>query len=181
MTELKISIENVNPAVLWGPNNDHFEIIKKQYPKLKLVARGSELKVLGDDHELSVFDEKFSHLLNHVEKFENLNITDLERILGSKASPDTAPKPTVDDKSTTGEVLVFGPNGILVKARTANQKRMVTAINTNDILFAIGPAGTGKTYTAVALAVRALKNKEVKRIILTRPAVEAGENLGFLP
>ena len=181
MTELKISIENVNPAVLWGPNNDHFEIIKKQYPKLKLVARGSELKVLGDDHELSVFDEKFSHLLNHVEKFENLNITDLERILGSKASSDAAPKPTVDDKSTTGEVLVFGPNGILVKARTANQKRMVTAINTNDILFAIGPAGTGKTYTAVALAVRALKNKEVKRIILTRPAVEAGENLGFLP
>lgn len=181
MTELKISIENVNPAVLWGPNNDHFEIIKKQYPKLKLVARGSELKVLGDDHELSVFDEKFSHLLNHVEKFENLNITDLERILGSRASSDNAPKPTVDDKSTTGEVLVFGPNGILVKARTANQKRMVTAINTNDILFAIGPAGTGKTYTAVALAVRALKNKEVKRIILTRPAVEAGENLGFLP
>jgi phosphate starvation-inducible protein PhoH and related proteins len=181
LTELKISIENVNPAVLWGPNNDHFEIIKKQYPKLKLVARGSELKVLGDDHELSVFDEKFSHLLNHVEKFENLNITDLERILGSKAPSDTAPKPTIDDKSTTGEVLVFGPNGILVKARTANQKRMVTAINTNDILFAIGPAGTGKTYTAVALAVRALKNKEVKRIILTRPAVEAGENLGFLP
>ena len=181
MTELKISIENVNPAVLWGPNNDHFEIIKKQYPKLKLVARGSELKVLGDDHELSVFDEKFSHLLNHVEKFENLNITDLERILGSKASSDNGPKPAVDDKSTTGEVLVFGPNGILVKARTANQKRMVTAINTNDILFAIGPSGTGKTYTAVALAVRALKNKEVKRIILTRPAVEAGENLGFLP
>jgi phosphate starvation-inducible protein PhoH and related proteins len=181
LTELKISIENVNPAVLWGPNNDHFEIIKKQYPKLKLVARGSELKVLGDEHELSVFEEKFSHLLKHVEKSENLNITDLERILGSKASSDTAAKPIVEDKSTTGEVLVFGPNGIMVKARTANQKRMVTAINTNDILFAIGPAGTGKTYTAVALAVRALKNKEIKRIILTRPAVEAGENLGFLP
>ena len=181
MNELKISIDNVNPAVLWGPNNDHFEIIKKQYPKLKLVARGSELKVLGDDHELSIFDEKFSNLLNHVEKFENLNITDLERILGSKPSPNSTAEPAAVDKSTTGEVLVFGPNGVLVKARTANQKRMVTAINTNDILFAIGPAGTGKTYTAVALAVRALKNKEVKRIILTRPAVEAGENLGFLP
>ena len=181
MTELKISIENVNPAVLWGPNNDHFEIIKKQYPKLKLVARGSELKVLGDDHELSVFDEKFNHLLNHVEKFENLNITDLERILGSSAVPKVASEPSAGDKSTTGEVLVFGPNGILVKARTANQKRMVTAIDKSDILFAIGPAGTGKTYTAVALAVRALKNKEIKRIILTRPAVEAGENLGFLP
>jgi phosphate starvation-inducible PhoH-like protein len=181
LTELKISIENVNPAVLWGPNNDHFEIIKKQYPKLKLVARGSELKVLGDDHELSVFDEKFSHLLNHVEKFENLNITDLERILGSNAAPKAAAEPAAGDKSTTGEVLVFGPNGILVKARTANQKRMVSAIDKNDIVFAIGPAGTGKTYTAVALAVRALKNKEIKRIILTRPAVEAGENLGFLP
>jgi len=181
LTELKISIENVNPAVLWGPNNDHFEIIKKQYPKLKLVARGSELKVLGDDHELSVFDEKFNHLLNHVEKFENLNITDLERILGSSAVPKVASEPSAGDKSTTGEVLVFGPNGILVKARTANQKRMVTAIDKSDILFAIGPAGTGKTYTAVALAVRALKNKEIKRIILTRPAVEAGENLGFLP
>ena len=181
LTELKISIENVNPAVLWGPNNDHFEIIKKQYPKLKLVARGSELKVLGDDHELSIFDEKFSHLLNHVEKFENLNITDLERILGSRAHVSTTTEPAASDKSTTGEVIVFGPNGILVKARTPNQRRMVDGIGLNDILFAIGPAGTGKTYTAVALAVRALKNKEIKRIILTRPAVEAGENLGFLP
>lgn len=181
MTELKISIDNVNPAVLWGPNNDHFEIIKKQYPKLKLVARGNELKVLGDDHELSVFDEKFSLLLNHVEKFENLNITDLERILGSKAQPAAPAEAAPSDKSTTGEVIVFGPNGILVKARTANQRRMVEGIGRNDILFAIGPAGTGKTYTAVALAVRALKNKEIKRIILTRPAVEAGENLGFLP
>ena len=181
MNELKISIDNVNPAVLWGPNNDHFEIIKKQYPKLKLVARGNELKVLGDDHELSVFDEKFSNLLNHVEKFENLNITDLERILGSKGASKAIVESGAVDKSTTGEVLVFGPNGVLVKARTANQKRMVTAIDTNDIVFAIGPAGTGKTYTAVALAVRALKNKEIKRIILTRPAVEAGENLGFLP
>ena len=180
MNELKISIDHINPAVLWGPNNDHFEIIKKQYPKLKLVARGSELKVLGDDNELAVFQDKFNHLLNHVEKFENLSITDIERVLGSKAAASVVPE-TVNDKSTTGEVIVFGPNGIMVKARTANQRRMVNSIATNDIIFAIGPAGTGKTYTAVALAVRALKNKEVKRIILTRPAVEAGENLGFLP
>lgn len=180
MNELKLSIENVNPAVLWGPNNDHFEIIKKQYPKLKIVARGSEVKVLGDDHELSVFQEKFSHLLSHVEKFENLNITDLERILGSKVSAASSSEP-VTDKFASGEVIVFGPNGVMVKARTANQRKMVDSINTSDILFAIGPAGTGKTYTAVALAVRALKNKEIKRIILTRPAVEAGENLGFLP
>jgi phosphate starvation-inducible PhoH-like protein len=179
LNELKLSLENINPAVLWGPNNDHFEIIKKQYPKLKIVARGSEVKILGDDHELSVFGEKFQHLLNHVEKFDNLNITDIERILGSKVQQPVA-EPT-NDKSTTGEVIVFGPNGIMVKARTANQRRMVDSINTSDILFAIGPAGTGKTYTAVALACRALKNKEIKRIILTRPAVEAGENLGFLP
>lgn len=180
MNELKLSIEDINPAVLWGPNNDHFEIIKKQFPKLKIVARGNEVKVLGDQHELSVFQDKFAQLLHHVEKYENLNITDIERILGSKVPEVLAPE-SINDKSTTGEVIVFGPNGILVKARTANQRRMVDGIVKSDILFAIGPAGTGKTYTAVALAVRALKNKEIKRIILTRPAVEAGENLGFLP
>jgi phosphate starvation-inducible PhoH-like protein len=182
LNELKLSIENVNPAVLWGPNNDHFEIIKKQYPKLKIVARGSEVKVLGDDNELNIFQEKFTNLVNHVEKFENLNITDLERILGSRASNATPiAEPGAADKFASGEVIVFGPNGIMVRARTTNQRRMVDSINKSDILFAIGPAGTGKTYTAVALAVRALKNKEIKRIILTRPAVEAGENLGFLP
>lgn len=180
MNELKLSIEQINPAVLWGPNNDHFEIIKKQYPKLKIVARGNEVKILGDDHELNVFQDKFGHLLEHVEKYENLNITDLERILGSKVSDAGAPDQSAD-KFASGEVIVFGPNGVMVKARTANQRRMVDCINKSDILFAIGPAGTGKTYTAVALAVRALKNKEIKRIILTRPAVEAGENLGFLP
>jgi len=180
LNELKLSIEQINPAVLWGPNNDHFEIIKKQYPKLKIVARGNEVKILGDDHELNIFQEKFGHLLEHVEKYENLNITDLERILGSKVS-DTAAADQSADKFASGEVIVFGPNGLMVKARTANQRRMVDCINKSDILFAIGPAGTGKTYTAVALAVRALKNKEIKRIILTRPAVEAGENLGFLP
>jgi len=180
LNELKLSIENINPAVLWGPNNDHFEIIKKQYPKLKIVARGNEVKVLGDDHELTVFEEKFNHLIQHIEKFENLNITDLERVLGSKFDSASSAEPA-NDKFTSGEVIVFGPNGVMVKARTANQRKMVDCINKSDILFAIGPAGTGKTYTAVALAVRALKNKEIKRIILTRPAVEAGENLGFLP
>jgi phosphate starvation-inducible PhoH-like protein len=180
LNELKLSIDEVNPAVLWGPNNDHFEIIKKQYPKLKIVARGNEVKVLGDDHELHIFQDKFSHLLQHVEKYENLNITDIERILGSKATDIQLPDQSID-KFASGEVIVFGPNGTMVKARTANQRRMVEGIGRSDILFAIGPAGTGKTYTAVALAVRALKNKDIKRIILTRPAVEAGENLGFLP
>jgi phosphate starvation-inducible PhoH-like protein len=181
LNELKISIEHLNPAVLWGPNNDHFEIIKKQYPKLKLVARGSELKVLGDEQELAIFNEKFGQLLQHVEKFDTLNITDLERILGAKHVETKPADPATDKPGSMGEVIVFGHNGIMVKARTANQRRMVDSIVKNDILLAIGPAGTGKTYTAVALAVRALKNKEIKRIILTRPAVEAGENLGFLP
>ena len=181
MNELKISIEHLNPAVLWGPNNDHFEIIKKQYPKLKLVARGTELKVLGDDNELNFFNEKFGQLMQHVEKFDTLNITDLERILGAKHIEPKPADPQNDKPGNMGEVIVFGHNGIMVKARTVNQRRMVDSIVKNDIVLAIGPAGTGKTYTAVALAVRALKNKEIKRIILTRPAVEAGENLGFLP
>ncbi|QHS57109.1 PhoH family protein [Mucilaginibacter sp. 14171R-50] len=182
MNELKLSIEQINPAVLWGPNNDHFEIIKKQFPKLKIVARGSEVKVLGDEHELSTFREKFDLLVQHVEKFESLTAIDVERILGARASSLTAADgESTADKFASGEVLVFGPNGIMVKARTPNQRRMVDSLAKSDILFAIGPAGTGKTYTAVALAVRALKNKEIKRIILTRPAVEAGENLGFLP
>jgi len=180
LNELKLSIDEINPAVLWGPNNDHFEIIKKQYPKLKIVARGNEVKVLGDDHELNIFQDKFTHLLQHVEKYENLNITDIERILGAKASDIPLPDQSAD-KFASGEVIVFGPNGAMVRARTANQRRMVEGIGRSDIVFAIGPAGTGKTYTAVALAVRALKNKDIKRIILTRPAVEAGENLGFLP
>ena len=180
MNELKTTIEQINPAVLWGPNNDHFEIIKKQFPKLKIVARGNEIKVLGDDNEIALFQDKLTKLIQHIEKYESLNTIELGRILGSKIQENPEPE-TGADKSTTGEVIVFGPNGIMVKARTANQRRMVTGIGTSDILFAIGPAGTGKTYTAVALAVRALKNKEIKRIILTRPAVEAGENLGFLP
>ncbi|WP_448699034.1 PhoH family protein [Mucilaginibacter sp. AW1-3] len=180
MNELKTTIEQINPAVLWGPNNDHFEIIKKQFPKLKIVARGSEIKVLGDDAELNHFQDKLTRIIQHIEKYESITTIELGQILGSKIQDTPAPDAGAD-KSTTGEVLVFGPNGIMVKARTANQRRMVTGIGTSDILFAIGPAGTGKTYTAVALAVRALKNKEIKRIILTRPAVEAGENLGFLP
>jgi len=181
LNELKLTIEQINPAVLWGPNNDHFEIIRKQYPKLKIVARGNDIKVLGDEQELNLFQENLNKLIQHIEKYETLDTNDLGRILGAKIQ-DTPTTDTGSDKpGNMGEVIVFGPNGIMVKARTANQRRMVDTIVKNDIIFAIGPAGTGKTYTAVALACRALKNKEVKRIILTRPAVEAGENLGFLP
>ena len=179
MNELTITVENINPVLIWGANNEYFEIIKKNFPKIKLVARGQDVKVLGDEVEINNFKLKFDEIVNHFDKFQSLNTNDLEQILGTQVSQN------IDGESPTskggGEPIVFGPNGLVIKARTANQRKMVDSINKNDIIFAIGPAGTGKTYTAVALAVRALKNKEIKRIILTRPAVEAGENLGFLP
>jgi phosphate starvation-inducible PhoH-like protein len=187
LNELKITLESVNPAVLWGPNNEYFELIKRSFPKIKVVARGNELKALGDEAELINFNEKISAIIGHLDQYQNLTLNDVEALLGSNFSPEAkTTKEAVEGTATpaaagSSEVIVFGPNGIMVKARTANQRRMVTSISSNDVLFAIGPAGTGKTYTAVALAVRALKNKEIKRIILTRPAVEAGENLGFLP
>jgi phosphate starvation-inducible PhoH-like protein len=181
LNELNLTLENVNPVVIWGSNNEYFEIIKKHFPKIKIVARGNELKVLGDEAEINNFNLKFTEILNHVDKFQSLNNNDLEQILGAKITTNPETEANSPRNGGGGEPIVFGPNGIVVKARTANQRRMVDSISTNDIIFAIGPAGTGKTYTAVALAVRALKNKEIKRIILTRPAVEAGENLGFLP
>jgi phosphate starvation-inducible PhoH-like protein len=147
---------------------------------LKIVARGNEVKVLGDEAEINNFTSRFSKIVEHVERQQTLSSNELERLLDAKITVESP----IENSSNQGggnEAIVFGHNGIVVKARTANQRRMVEGINKNDILFAIGPAGTGKTYTAVALAVRALKNKEIKRIILTRPAVEAGENLGFLP
>ncbi len=179
LNELIITIENLNPLVIWGSNNEYFEIIKRNFPKIKIVARGHDVKVLGDEKEINIFKLKFEELIQHIEKFQSLNNNDLEQILGTTIpeSPDS------ENQSSKGggEPIVFGPNGLVIKARTANQRKMVDSIIKNDIIFAIGPAGTGKTYTAVALAVRSLKNKEIKRIILTRPAVEAGENLGFLP
>lgn len=182
MNEVKITLDHVDPALLWGAQNEHFELIRKYFPKLKLVARGTALKVLGDEEESGVFRSKFDAILAHLEKYNHLNYNDIETILD--ATPAVKEAESIVEKAAApfgGEPIVFGPNGIVVKARTANQRRMVDSILKNDILFAIGPAGTGKTYTAVALAVRALRNKEIKRIILTRPAVEAGENLGFLP
>ena len=180
LNELIITIENVNPLVIWGSNNEYFEVLKTNFPKIKIVARGQEVKVLGDEAEIHNFKLKFDEIINHIDKFQSLNNNDLEKILGTVISinPESV-NPSL--KGGGGEPIVFGPNGNVIKARTANQRKMVDSIIKNDIIFAIGPAGTGKTYTAVALAVRALKNKEIKRIILTRPAVEAGENLGFLP
>ena len=182
MNELKITLETVNPVVLWGPNNEYYEMIKRSFPKLKIVTRGNEVKPLGDEQELNHFKDKLNKIINHLDQYQNLSNNDIIEILGSSAQAPPKLEGSVESgELSSSEVIVFGPNGIMVKARTANQRRMVGSINHNDVIFAVGPAGTGKTYTAVALAVRALKNKEIKRIILTRPAVEAGENLGFLP
>lgn len=182
MSELIINLDTVNLVILWGAGNENFEFIKNRFPKLRLVARGNELKVLGEEIEQKVFEKVFLTILDHVNRFNKLEALELEELLGLPPSTDT-PAAKVDEPKQVmkGEPIVYGPNGLIVRARTPNQLKMVNSIVKNDILFAIGPAGTGKTYTAVALAVRALRNKEIKRIILTRPAVEAGENLGFLP
>ena len=169
-------IEHVNPLDFFGPNNIHLEQIQKVFSKLKIVARGNMIKVSGEDKDINAFEEKYNMLLAKIESHSIITTTDVMQILDN-ASEEIA---SVNENGG-GDVLVSGRNGLVIKARTANQKKMVEAIEKNDMLIAIGPAGTGKTYTAVALAVRALKNKEVRKIILTRPAVEAGENLGFLP
>ncbi|MFD1769486.1 PhoH family protein [Sphingobacterium suaedae] len=182
MNEVLIQLDDVNLVTLWGAQNENFELIKKGFPKLRLVARGNELKVLGEEAEQERFQTVFEGILSHIEQFQSLNSNALEDLVGVPVKADRKEeKKEGEPTAFKGEPIVYGPNGLIVRARTPNQRRMVDSIGKNDILFAIGPAGTGKTYTAVALAVRALRNKEIKRIILTRPAVEAGENLGFLP
>jgi phosphate starvation-inducible protein PhoH and related proteins len=181
LNELKLTLETTDQVQFWGANNEHYELIKNAFPKLKIVARGNEVKALGDEAELKVFTLKFDQLVAHLDTYRTLSHNDVESILGSKKTTAKADETPAAVAANSGEVIVFGNHGLLIKARTANQRKMVDSIGKNDVLFAIGPAGTGKTYTAVALAVRALKNKEIKRIILTRPAVEAGESLGFLP
>ncbi|WP_306643894.1 PhoH family protein [Sanyastnella coralliicola] len=172
--EKEISIPLVDPLVLFGANNSKFKLIKSYFPKLKIVARGSKVKVLGAPEEIERFEKKLELVLWHIEKYQRLTERNIERLM-------QADNEEVKNRAKDEDVLVYGPGGIKVTARTPNQRRLVKAVEDNDMVFAIGPAGTGKTYTAVALAVRALKEKEVRRIILTRPAVEAGENLGFLP
>ncbi len=182
MNEIRIPLDDVNLVTLWGAQNEHFEWIKRGFPKLRLVARGNELKVLGEESEQQRFKQVFEGILRHIEQFQNLDSNALEDLVGINGATERSAEKKIGEPAVfKGEPIVYGPNGLIVRARTPNQLKMVESIAKNDILFAIGPAGTGKTYTAVALAVRALRNKEIKRIILTRPAVEAGENLGFLP
>jgi len=177
LTETIINLETVNPLEFFGVNNHKLDIIKKRFPLLKILGRGTQVKLSGAPEQIESAKEKITLVIQYIERNGHLSDDYFGQILGGDDSE------TLDNfkERNPNEVLVFGPNGKTVRARTINQKRMVVDSDTNDILFAIGPAGTGKTYTAVALAVRVLKNKSVKKIILTRPAVEAGESLGFLP
>lgn len=177
MNEKIIALDSVEPVEIYGVNDVKLNIIKKHFPKLKLIARGYSLKVMGDSNEITRFEKKLDLMVDHYHKSGVLTDTVIERLLGQNGDNILESK----EEAINSDIILFGNNGLVVKAKTENQRRMMGAIVKNDMLFAIGPAGTGKTYTAVALAVKALKNKEVKRIILTRPAVEAGENLGFLP
>jgi phosphate starvation-inducible PhoH-like protein len=177
LTETIINLDTVNPIEFFGVNNGKLDVLKKKFPLLKILSRGTQLKLSGAPEQIETAVEKVNLVLQFLERNGHLSEAYFEQILGGD---DVETTDNFADKNPN-DILVFGPNGKTVRARTTNQKKMVTAADKNDIVFAIGPAGTGKTYTAVALAVRALKNKVVKKIILTRPAVEAGENLGFLP
>ncbi|MFL2624004.1 MAG: PhoH family protein [Flavobacteriaceae bacterium] len=175
MNEIILELEQISPKEFFGPQNKNIELLKRYFPKLKIVARGNKITALGDEDLLKEFDKRMEMLFSHFTDYNNLNENMIERILTSDSKDDY----TTSNKSA--EILLHGVNGRPIKAKTTNQRKLVDSVRHNDMVFAIGPAGTGKTYTGVALAVKALKNKEVKRIILTRPAVEAGENLGFLP
>lgn len=174
MNERIIELTEINPSDLFGTQNSNVEILRKYFPKLKIVARGNELKAYGESEILDEFEKRLTMLITYFNRYNKLDENSIERILTSNGTEHKGSK-------MADGVIVHGVNGNLIKAQTVNQRKMVDLMGKNDMLFAVGPAGTGKTYTAVALAVKALKEKEVKRIILTRPAVEAGENLGFLP
>jgi len=175
LNELIIELTEISPREFFGLQNSNIDLLKKYFPKLKIVARGSKIKAYGDEEILEEFDKRLTMLLDHFAKYNKLDENSIERVLQSESSAD------YETSASSGDVLVHGVNGKLIKAQTANQRKLVSLMEKNDMVFAVGPAGTGKTYTGVALAVKALKEKQVRRIILTRPAVEAGENLGFLP
>ena len=175
MNELTLELTEISPVEFFGRQNVNIDLLKKYFPKLKIVARGNKIKAYGEDELLEEFDKRMEMLTSHFAKYNKLDENVIERILTSSGEEEYA------SSESSGKILLHGVNGRLIKAQTVNQRKLVDASEKNDMVFAIGPAGTGKTYTGVALAVKALKEKQVKRIILTRPAVEAGENLGFLP
>ncbi|MGB0166821.1 MAG: PhoH family protein [Luteibaculum sp.] len=172
--ELELELTSIDPMLILGVNNARLGQLQDAFPKIKIHARGNVLRLVGDQQEIEAFAVKIGEIEKFYQKYNRLSDKDFDDIISNRERSSWM-------KGKGGEVLLYGNNGAQIQAKTVNQKRIVEACNQADMVFAIGPAGTGKTYTAVALAVRALKNKEVKKIILTRPAVEAGEHLGFLP
>lgn len=175
MTEIVIFLEDIDPVVFLGTNNSLLDKIQSFFPKIKILSRGSEIKCIGEESEITLFAEKFNDLIEYYRKYNRLEEQDIEKYFFDAEHMKSAAKGEFE------QVLVFGTSGKPVRARTVNQLQLVSDYKNNDLIIAEGPAGTGKTYTSIALAVRALKEREVKKIILTRPAVEAGERLGFLP
>lgn len=174
MTEKTIYLEGVDPLEFFGVNNARFNRLKLHFPKLKIMSRGNTLILKGEDQEAEKFMDKMDHYIHHINRFKDITSEEIDELMAEDSN-------LLPGRTEDKDVLLYGESGKPIKAQTTNQKKLVEECMKNDLLLAIGPAGTGKTYTAIALAVRALKLREVKRIILTRPAVEAGERLGFLP
>ena len=172
MSEKKITLSNIELVKLFGTNNNKLDKIKSLFPQLKIISRGEDLQLMGSSAQINFFEQKLTAFIQHINQYDSLTLSQIEGLVEGDEKEILKAK---DD------IILHGQNGKIIKAKTPNQRKMVLEIAKNDMLFAIGPAGTGKTYTAVAIAVKALKDREVKRIIFTRPAVEAGENLGFLP
>ena len=172
MSEKLITLSNIELVKLFGTNNRKLDKIKTLFPQIKIVSRGERLKIIGSTDQIKYFEQKLTAFIKHINQYNSLTLSQIERLVEGNES---------EILKTKDDIILHGQNGKVIKARTANQRKMISEIEKNDMLFAIGPAGTGKTYTAVAIAVKSLKDRGVKRIIFTRPAVEAGENLGFLP
>ena len=175
MTEILIFLEDIDPVVFFGTNNSLLDKIRSFFPKIKIMARGNEIKCMGEEAEITLFAEKFNELVEYYQKYHRLDEEDIEKYFFDPEHMKSASEGAFEN------VIVFGISGKPVRARTANQVQLINDYKSNDLVIAEGPAGTGKTYTSIALAVKSLKEREVKKIILTRPAVEAGERLGFLP
>ena len=171
MIEKHIVLEDIDPVVFYGVSNGHLQMIRSLYPKLRIVARDNVVRVLGDEEQMASFEENVERIRQHVLRFNSLREEDILDIIKGKRTKDEIPE----------GVIVYSMSGRPIKARTENQQRLIEAYDNHDMIFAVGPAGTGKTYLSIALAVKALKDKTAKKIILSRPAVEAGEKLGFLP
>ena len=174
MEEKVIKIESIDPKDFFGPQNKNIKVLKSNFPNLKIVARGSQIKAYGKSEELSELEIRINKIINYFLKYNIISDNEIETLI---TKSDTE----LETSAESHKPILHGVSGRIIKARTLNQRKIIDSVTNNDMVFAIGPAGTGKTYTGIALAVKALKNKNVKRIILTRPAIEAGENLGFLP